>query len=138
MLRTDGHFCCCQRTLKDHPTYALIKSNLELLKAQGEKLSFRPGQMLFYEGHNPCGFFVVTRGSVVLEKEGVPCGSPSASGQAWDGIIGLCQLMAGAPYMVSCKARDEVELLFYSKAWLLHYPLQQTKSVQPDSHERAC
>lgn len=54
-------------------TLAKLRDNWEFLLSQGEKITYRAGQDLFYEGHQPYGLFVILTGQVLLKKHGKQC-----------------------------------------------------------------
>ncbi len=92
---------------------------------RGQALTFRQGQTLFYEGHDPCGVFVVCSGQVKLSSSGAPCRRElweSPSGK----VMGLFHLFSGSPFCCTGVAKTDCEVLFISKTQLMPF-LSQTE-----------
>ncbi|MBI4212500.1 MAG: Crp/Fnr family transcriptional regulator [Deltaproteobacteria bacterium] len=96
----------------------IFQGHFEKLLRTGDELHFRPGQVLYYKGHMPCGIYLLQKGHVafshtshVKESELVPFkkGHP----------LGLLHLAFELPYCHSCTAFDEVSVLFFPKSVLL-------------------
>ena len=69
---------------------------------EGELLHFKKGQVLFYEGHLPFGFFLLNKGTVL---------PPPME----DKTLGLLHLLSGTPYCSTCTAASDIEVLFFPK-----------------------
>lgn len=111
---------CCAISDREEKIYESIKDHLEEIKSQGENLSYAKGQVVFYEGHSPFGFFLLKEGEVILAPE--TASSASASGKKrHDKFLGLVHLVSDTPYCATCKAMGEVEVVFYPKSVLLEF-----------------
>ena len=97
---------CCKLTPKSEQSYKNVLRYVEKLVSKGEVLYFKPGQVLVYEGHMPCGFFLLKRGHL----------NPEAP---QDGLVGLVHLLSDSPYCATVTAKDEVEVIFFPKAAVL-------------------
>ena len=99
---------CCEPSEKILPIYQRIKNHLKKLISQGEMLHFKEGQVIFYDGHLPTGFFLLQEGRVSPE---------------WfaDNLLGLTHLLENNPYCITCKAATDVIIHFIPKATVLHF-----------------
>lgn len=111
---------CCVISGREEKIYESIKDHLEEIKSQGENLSYAKGQVVFYEGHSPFGFFLLKKGEVVLSSE---VDSPGLVGgrKKHDNFLGLVHLVSDTPYCTTCKAMGDVEVVFYPKSVLLAF-----------------
>ena len=98
--------CDCKLTPKNIQRYEAIQKKLKTLLCQGESVHFKPGQVLFYAGHVPFGFFYLQSGEI----------TPKAPD---DNVLGLGHLLANSPHCATLTARNEVDVLFFPKAVLL-------------------
>ena len=106
-------------------TLASIRANLgELLKG-GQKLTFRKGQVLFYEGHIPYGVFVIRSGSVNFEQGETPCKDEHLWVSTQGKVVGLRQVLDGTPSCCTSLATEDCETTFISKTLLLPYLCEQ-------------
>ena len=95
--------------------YRLIKNHLgELVKAE-ERLYYKKGQVVFYEGHQPYGLYVVREGEVVLtrSKDG-KSGVIAILGPG--DLLGVEAFLSDTPYKENATADTDLELSFFGKA----------------------
>ncbi len=96
---------CKQHSLKAGEHCLAVKRQLRKWLKGGEVLHFKKGQVLFYEGHQPFGFFLISEGAVVptpLE----------------DKTMGLFHLLTDTPYCSTCTAASDLSALFFPKAFV--------------------
>ena len=72
----------------------------------GEVVRFTKGQVLFYEKHEPFGFFIIKKGKVSPANDFCP---------------GLDDLLHTTPYTFTCIADSDVEAIFVPKIVLAQH-----------------
>lgn len=77
------------------------------------------GQALFYQGHYPCGVYVVTSGIVELWRDGAPAETP-ASTVKHNHPIGMDLLAEEKPYPYTAVVSQNMSGFFISKSRLSH------------------
>lgn len=88
----------------------------EDLVRRSTHLQLKKGQKLFYEGHVPCGVFVIVSGKVSLFKDGKQGEGPVGQ-LAANQPIGIDLLANEQPYPFTAIADDDdVEAYFVSKS----------------------
>lgn len=96
----------------------------EHLLQTSQKLTFRKDQVLFYEGHNPCGVFVIQSGKVRFSREGRE-GHSCHVEHTWRStkgeVLGLHHFLDEAAYCCTCSALKDCRVLFISKTQLLPF-----------------
>ncbi|MDO8462547.1 MAG: cyclic nucleotide-binding domain-containing protein [Deltaproteobacteria bacterium] len=96
-----------------------LKEHWDHLLKEGQELSFRKGQALFYEGHVPYGIFVLRSGKVQFVRGDDSCGEEPHLVQASKGkIIGLSHFFEESPFCCTCVALSDCKLTFISKTQL--------------------
>ncbi|MBI2066455.1 MAG: cyclic nucleotide-binding domain-containing protein [Deltaproteobacteria bacterium] len=90
----------------------------EDLVRKGEELVFRKGQVLFYEGHQPYGVYVVKSGEFSFAKEGVPCRGSHVDKVGSLKVLGLHDFFNGKPFCCTCTATADCRLIFLSRSQL--------------------
>ncbi|MBL7686349.1 MAG: cyclic nucleotide-binding domain-containing protein [Deltaproteobacteria bacterium] len=98
-----------------------IKEKIEALIPSAQVLHYKKGQILFYEGHDPYGLYILKRGRVLFERGGAPVSSEKhflslKEGQA----IHIQNMIRQSPYDCTCKASIDCEFLFISKGLWQH------------------
>ena len=83
------------------------------LVRQSTPLDVKKGQVLFYEGHAPCGVYVIASGTLSLKREedGHFVGS-----LALFQLIGLDLLAGNIPYPYSAIAQSDAKAYFIAKS----------------------
>jgi len=86
--------------------------------SRGTHISFRPGQVVFYQGHVPNGVYILLSGDVVatrgeLGREQTVANIPLKS------LIGLDPLLAESEYPYSAIVQSEAELVFIPRDQIL-------------------
>lgn len=106
-------------------TLASIQARLDELLKGGQELTFRKGQVLFYEGHIPYGVFVIRSGGVNFVQGETPCEGehlwPSSRGK----VVGLRHVIDGTPSCCTSMATEDCEATFISKTLILPYLYEQ-------------
>lgn len=72
-------------------------------------LVFQKGQVLFYEGHVPSGFFVIKEGKVGFS-------SRELLSDAAEPVVGIQNVLLDIPYSATCTAQTLVRAVFVSKS----------------------
>lgn len=99
-----------------------LKKKWPSLVKQGQPLKFHKGQVLFYEGHDPYGVFVVQTGKIRFERmERNLCGEEHLWTAPQGEVIGLQPFFDEHPYCCSCLALSDCEVLFIPKSQLLSF-----------------
>jgi len=103
-----------------------LKEKWDDLLKQGQSISFKAGQVLFYEGHLPYGLIVIQSGKVLFSKWGrpssekkTPCGEEHVVCLGPTKVFGIQPFFEGVPYCCSCTAASDCEGVFISKTQLL-------------------
>lgn len=108
---------CCFEAADDR--CRLVSDHLESLSAEGVPLSFRDGQVLFYEGHFPFGFFYIKKGQAVFTRETSKGESDPVPTTC--NVIGLCHLIGDSKYCATCRAEGDLEVLFFPKKVVMDF-----------------
>lgn len=102
MVKTIRSKECCHLSSLQKPIYDRIKGELKTLLRHGELIHYKAGQVIFYEGHLPCGFFFLKTGIVNAAHE--------------ECLLGLAHLIANTPYCTTCAAKSNVDVVFVGKS----------------------
>ncbi len=113
---------------------AKIEQHWEKLLGEGKSISFKSGQVLFYEGHSPYGVFVLQRGYVRLMKRGSTDAPDSLGHEVAEDddhcrekhvhalkhgrVLGVAPFIHDQPYCCTCLAKDDCQAIFISKTQL--------------------
>lgn len=97
-----------------------IKEHWDELLKEGQTLKFGKGQVLFYEGHNPYGLFVIKSGKVRFTKDGKLCRGNHLWLTSKGDVVGFDSFFDGVPYCCTCTSQD-CQVVFVSKTQLLPY-----------------
>ena len=99
----------------------LEKSWPALIK-EGQPLTFKKGQALFYEGHSPYGIFLIQSGEVEFWKED---GNTTQDNHRYTipqgEIIGLDVFASDEVHCCTCMASEDCQAVFISKTQLLPF-----------------
>jgi CRP-like cAMP-binding protein len=106
----------------------------ETLIGEGKKLAFKKGQVLFYEGHEPYGVFVLEKGAVIYNRKNengddivLSCEDDShdkicrehlVQSLSKGRVLGLGPFLKDQPFCCTCQANDDCEVIFISKTQL--------------------
>ncbi len=104
--------------MKEEVREALFAHWKDLL-TEGQNLIFHKGQALFYEGHVPCGLFVLLSGHVQFTREGLPTQDTHLEPAPQGTVVGLEPFSLGTHYCCTCTAIEECRVVFISKTQLL-------------------
>lgn len=94
-----------------------IDSHWENLLREGKELYFQAGQVLFYEGHNPYGIFVLLTGDVHFSRE-VGTADDHRESFSKGVVLGLEAFLEEKPYCCTCTASRPTQVVFISKTQL--------------------
>lgn len=97
--------------------FSSLKSHWDRLLQEGQKVSFRKGQVLFYEGHSPYGIFVVKSGKVRFSRGDHPCTLDHFWQSPRGKVIGVDHFPE-TPFCCTCTAVNDCQMLFISKTQL--------------------
>lgn len=104
---------CCSPDKAAEKSYKLISSSLSKLASQGTSLCYKKGQILFYEGHLPFGFYNLKKGVVSLFYT---CAhGPSRTKPQRDKLLGLVHLLSNTTNCSTCRAEGDVEVIYFPK-----------------------
>ncbi len=85
------------------------------LVCKGQALSFRKGQVLFYEGHIPYGIYLVRSGIIAISSKQEEC-PPEVAGKIPQGeIYGLDAILQKHPFCCTGTAQTDCEAIFISR-----------------------
>lgn len=110
---------CCSASKTDKARYCQIKRKLTYLISKGSLIHFKKGQVLFYEGHLPCGFYLLKKGEVSLFH--TCTNGPSKEDSEQDRLLGLVHLLSNTPNCFTCRAEDNVQVIFFPKVLVLEF-----------------
>lgn len=102
-------------------TLEALKAHWPELQKEGQKLTFRNGQVIFYEGHNAYGIFVIESGKVEFAKGARPCTDDHFWQTPTGEVIGLHHFLADTSYCCTCTALKNCRFVFISKSQLAPY-----------------
>lgn len=100
---------------------ASLEKQWDRLVSEGQPLTFRKGQVLFYEGHTPYGLFVIQSGKVRFLRGDHPCDQNHLWSSPKGNVIGLHHFFDGPPFCCTCLASDDCQVIFISKTQLLPF-----------------
>lgn len=118
-MRTDA--CCCLSPSEEKSAHLLEKRMDEIL-SKGGSIHFKKGQVLFYEGHYPYGFFVLVKGDIELSR--VTMGGARESLFQKERVLNLFHLITNTPHCATATAKTNVEVLFVPKTTVLEFLAQ--------------
>ncbi|MBI2340694.1 MAG: cyclic nucleotide-binding domain-containing protein [Deltaproteobacteria bacterium] len=104
---------CCQPGPREEKRYNRLRDALESLSREGNPVHYRKGQVIFYEGHHPCGFYLLRQGKVSLKESRTSGGAKMHPTE--DKLLGLMHLLSDTPYCSTCTAEDDVDIVFIPK-----------------------
>jgi CRP-like cAMP-binding protein len=93
----------------------------EDLIAQGQGLTFRPGQTLLYKDHIPYGAFVILKGRIDLVGGDSGCVPEELRRIPQGEVVGLDSVLRGTPSCCDVVATEDCRAVFISKTLLLPY-----------------
>ena len=92
-----------------------VKKYLANLVHAEERINYKSGQVLFYEGHQPYGIYVLRKGRIRLFKkknggeELLKIIEPTQ-------ILGETEFIEGKPFDYSAKSETDISVSFFSRA----------------------
>ncbi len=96
-----------------------LKGHWGHLLKEGQELTFKKGQVLFYEGHNPYGLMVLRSGKVSFQEGADPCRGEHMVPVAKGEVIGVEPFFSESPYCCTCVATEDCRVTFIPKSLLL-------------------
>lgn len=104
---------CCSVNKSAENQYTRVKGHVMDMAEEGLVIHYKKGQFLFYEGHMPCGFYVIRKGGVSFFQS---CSNgPSCEDASSDKLVGLLHLLSQTPHCCSCRVDRDVEAVFFPK-----------------------
>ena len=110
---------CCRPGPKQEKAYNHLCNSLDRLINDGNPVHYRKGQVIFYEGHHPCGFYLLKQGRVSLKES--EAGARPKMHPTEDKLLGLVHLLSETPYCSTCMAEDDVDVVFIPKAAVIQH-----------------
>lgn len=104
---------CCRPSPKQEKAYNRLRDSLDQLINDGNPVHYRKGQVIFYEGHHPCGFYLLKEGRVSLKESAA--GTRPKIHPTEDKLLGLVHLLSETPYCSTCTAEEDVDVVFIPK-----------------------
>ncbi|OGW84381.1 MAG: hypothetical protein A3C35_07140 [Omnitrophica bacterium RIFCSPHIGHO2_02_FULL_46_11] len=104
-----------RRKMKTTIPLEKVKKYLADLVQAEERVNYKPGQTLFYEGHKPYGIYILRKGRIRLFKK-------KNGGEELLKIIepaqtlGEDEFLESKPFAYSAKAETDVSVSFFSRA----------------------
>lgn len=104
-----------KRTVKTTIPFHKVKKYLANLVHAEERINYKPGQVLFYEGHQPYGIYVLRKGRIRLfkKKNG---GEDLLKIMEPTQILGENEFLESRPFAYSAKAETDASISFFSRA----------------------
>lgn len=122
---------CCPLDPKKEALYARISGSLDCLAESGNCLHYRKGQVIFYEGHHPCGFYFLKKGKISFLAESTPKGDKRPC-RPHDRLLGLAHLISDTPYCATCTAAEDVDIFFVPKSAVTHDLEREMENADAD------
>lgn len=91
----------------------------EVLLKEGQPLLFRKGQVIFYEGHQPYGLFVLKEGNVHFTHGNCSCDEEHQWASPKGLVLGLRPFFDGSAFNCTCTANENCRAVFISKTQLM-------------------
>lgn len=101
------------------------KSWMDFLSA-GQIIRFKKDQVVFYQGHNPCGVYILLSGSVFLVDQELNCPNPIPLPLYQ--TIGIDLILCNQPYALTAVCQSDAVTLFLSKS-ILHDAFNSEESA---------
>lgn len=109
---------CCNMTTWEKNTLKRIEEQVEDLCAQGGKVQYHKGHVIFYEGHIPYGIYLLKSGKIQLTRTNME-GRKENLSEAETTLLGLFHLITNTPHCATAQAKTDVEVLFIPKSAVL-------------------
>lgn len=104
-----------------------IQNHWPQLKKQGQVIHYKKGQVLFYEGHLPYGIYVLKSGDLFFSRSEQKCVEEHWSQMVEDRVLGIENVLSQNPYLCTCKAKTDCDVIFISKAQFSSYLLEKSR-----------
>lgn len=118
---------------------ALSTAEREEFLSYGKKLSFKKGQLLFYEDGVATGIFLITRGKAKIFSVGIYGKQQIFYIYKQNDLLGYHALLCNEPYEDSCEALEDCEVVFVNTTDFNHLlntiPNLKLLFIQNMSHE---
>jgi len=96
-----------------------LEKKWDELKSEAHSLSFRKGQILFYEKHLPYGLFLMLRGDLQFRHRGKACSEKHFWNFRNYKILCLESFLNKTPYACNSLVLSDADFLFLSKTEFL-------------------
>lgn len=110
-----------------------LKEQWSQLLCEGQELTFKEGQVLFYEGHIAYGLFVLQSGHLRFMHGKRACKEDHLLSFPEGQVITPHHFSEGTPYYCTCTAASDCRLVFLSKTQLL--PLKEPQGPVQSAHQ---
>lgn len=113
---------CCPTTVGEKTLIEKVLGHLPQLTAHAGEVHYKKGQVLFYEGHYPCGLFVLQSGEIWFSKISL-WGKTEERKSGEKNLLGVHHLITNTPHCITAQAKTNVVVLFIPKATVLDFLL---------------
>lgn len=111
---------CCGVTAEEEKMLREVLNQWEKLLPQGGIMHFKKGHVLFYEGHNALGFYILKKGQMMLSR--IAMDGKREPLQTFEGeLFGLFHLLTNTPHCATATAKSDVEVFFVPKSVVLDF-----------------
>ncbi|MFO1519835.1 MAG: cyclic nucleotide-binding domain-containing protein [bacterium] len=100
---------------------ASLEKGWKELCQNSQEIDFKKGQVLFYEGHQPYGVFVLQSGELEFSQGGRHCNNEHYWSSHQGKAIGMKTFLKGSPYSCTCVALTDCRTLFITKTQLMPF-----------------
>lgn len=111
---------CCKITEKEKKVLEEILKQMSEILSQNDPLHYKKGHIIFYEGHNPLGFYFLKKGEIALSRTGLQEDQEIIS-TFNNGPFGLFHLLTNTPHCATATAKTNVEVFFVPKSVVLYF-----------------
>ncbi len=108
------HDLCCSHLALNQNVLENVKKLLKSNLAKAEIITYQTGQVLYYQGHDPCGVYWVENGNCNLTHQSL-INSKTTNYEANNEFLGLFHLIQNTPYCTSCTADETFKVYFFPK-----------------------
>ncbi|MBF0493052.1 MAG: cyclic nucleotide-binding domain-containing protein [Deltaproteobacteria bacterium] len=96
-----------------------LEKRWEELGPKAHPISYRKDQVLFYEGHQPCGLFVLLKGEIRFTHQGKSCEEKHLWNFQKTKLVCLKSFLEESSYACHAQILSDAEFLFLPKMELL-------------------
>lgn len=111
---------CCFVAGGEEKWMGKVREHLDALIQKSGEVHYKKGQILFYEGHYPHGFFVVKKGEVSLFQTTL-FGNHKDLESTQDNVLGLYHLITNTTHCATAQATTNVIVTFIPKSLVIDF-----------------